>query len=315
MLDASLYFVARILVFGIQCLPLKCVSQLGRFFGWLAWRLDRRHRNVAVKNIADCFPEKSEGEVRSIARENFKRIGENFTASVKTASMGEKALLKVLTVKYPERIKPNPDNRWIMAVGHFGNFELYARASLFLDNCRITTTYRGLRQPAIDKLLLHLRHQSGALYFERRTEGDKLKEALRRGTIMLGLLADQHAGDRGAWLPLFGRECSTSTAPVVFALRYECPLHTAFCHRVGLGRWCIEMGEEIPTTKNGHPRPVDEIATDVNHAYEAAIRQDPANWFWVHRRWKPASKIQLARLAAKKLPSADQPVDNSDTES
>lgn len=306
MLNALLYVIARTLVFGIQCLPLKCVALLGRCFGWLAWRLDRRHRNVALKNIADCFPEKSTSEVRSIARENFKRIGENFTASVKTASMSEKALLKVLTVKYPERIKPNEGNRWIMAVSHFGNFELYARASMFLDNCRITTTYRGLRQPAIDKLLLHLRRQTGALYFERRTEGDKLKEALRRGTIMLGLLADQHAGDRGAWLPLFGRECSTSTAPGVFALRYECPLHSAFCHRVGLGRWCIEMGEEIPTTENGKPRPIDEISTDVNLAYEAAIRRDPANWFWVHRRWKPASKIQLARLAAKKSPSENE---------
>jgi KDO2-lipid IV(A) lauroyltransferase len=28
---------------------------------------------------------------------------------------------------------------------------------------------------------------------------------------------------------------------------------------------------------------------DVNRAFEAAIRRDPANWFWVHRRWKPGA--------------------------
>jgi lauroyl/myristoyl acyltransferase len=25
---------------------------------------------------------------------------------------------------------------------------------------------------------------------------------------------------------------------------------------------------------------------EVNAAYERAIRRDPANWFWPHRRWK-----------------------------
>jgi KDO2-lipid IV(A) lauroyltransferase len=29
---------------------------------------------------------------------------------------------------------------------------------------------------------------------------------------------------------------------------------------------------------------------DVNRAFEAAVRRDPANWFWVHNRWKPAKK-------------------------
>jgi KDO2-lipid IV(A) lauroyltransferase len=26
---------------------------------------------------------------------------------------------------------------------------------------------------------------------------------------------------------------------------------------------------------------------DVNRAFEDAVRRDPANWFWVHNRWKP----------------------------
>ena len=25
---------------------------------------------------------------------------------------------------------------------------------------------------------------------------------------------------------------------------------------------------------------------DVNRVFEAAVRRDPANWFWVHNRWK-----------------------------
>ena len=43
---------------------------------------------------------------------------------------------------------------------------------------------------------------------------------------------------------------------------------------------------EIPTRETGGPRPVHAIMRDVNRAFEAAVRRDPANWFWVHDRWK-----------------------------
>ena len=65
--------------------------------------------------------------------------------------------------------------------------------------------------------------------------------------VMLGLLADQSAGNQGLRLPFFGHDCSTSAAPAVFALRYNCALYTGVCYRVGLARWRIEAGEEIPT--------------------------------------------------------------------
>ena len=112
-------------------------------------------------------------------------------------------------------------------------------------------------------------------------------KACMSGTgLLLGLLADQRARG-GVRLPFLGHECSTSTAPAIFALRYHCPLHTAICYRVALARWRIEIGSEIPTRVNGAARPIAEIMLDVNRAFEAAVRRDPANWFWVHDRWKP----------------------------
>ncbi len=87
-------------------------------------------------------------------------------------------------------------------------------------------------------------------------------------------------------LPFLGHDCDTSAAPAVFALRYHCPLHTAICYRIGLAKWRIEVGDEIPTRENGAPRSIEAIMRDVNRAFEIAVRRDPANWFWVHRRWK-----------------------------
>ena len=76
----------------IQALPLTWVARLGRAGGALAYWLDARHRRVALHNLTMCFGgEKSPAEIRALARENFRRIGENFACAVKTAAMSFEA--------------------------------------------------------------------------------------------------------------------------------------------------------------------------------------------------------------------------------
>jgi KDO2-lipid IV(A) lauroyltransferase len=71
------------------------------------------------------------------------------------------------------------------------------------------------------------------------------------------------------------------------ALRYGCRIFPAICYRAALARWCVDVGDEIHTHDNGEQRSAESIMLDINRAFEAAIRRDPANWFWVHKRWKP----------------------------
>ena len=291
-MDALLYLVARTLVALLQALPLDGVARLGRAGGALAYWLDARHRRVARRNLQNCFgQEKSAAELRAIARENFRRLGENFASAVKTAAMTTEQLRPHVDFVGAEKLLEHKSNRGpqslIIAVGHFGNFELYARFGEFVTEFQIATTYRGLRQPSLNRLMQSLRERSSCRFFERRTEAAALRAAMRDTGLLMGFLADQHAGDRGLRLPFFGRDCSTSAAPAVFALRYRCPLHTAICYRTGPAHWRIEVGDEIPTDEHGHPRSPEAISADINRAFEAAIRRDPANWFWVHNRWKP----------------------------
>jgi len=97
---------------------------------------------------------------------------------------------------------------------------------------------------------------------------------------MLGLLTDQRSVKGHMNLPFLGRDCDVNAAPAIFARRYNAALHTVICYRIGLGQWRIEFGPEIPTTENGESRTSEAIMMDVHRALEAAIRRDPANWFW-----------------------------------
>lgn len=298
-MNRVLYWLALGLVKGLQALPLRGVARLGRAGGGLAYWLDARHRRVALENLARCFPEKSPTEIRGLARENFRRLGENYCCAIKTAAMTSEELKPHLEFIGIENMYPDPyaqvAPRRVVAIGHFGNFELYARFGQVRHGVQCATTYRALRQPALNDLMQSLRVRSECQYFERRLDAAKLKTAMSTPGFMIGFLVDQHAGNGGVWVPFFGRECSTSAAPAIFALRYHCPLYAGICYRVGLAQWRIEATKEIPTHIGGEPRPIEDITLDINRLFEAAVRRDPANWFWVHKRWKPQTRSQKAK--------------------
>ena len=308
-MDLPLYLLARALIWVLQALPLRWVARIGRAGGALAHGFDARHRRVARRNLARWLgAEVSSPQVRTLARENFRRIGENFACAVKTAAMSWEELKPHVEFVAPT-MKPGPGQapRIVAAIGHFGNFELYARFGQFAPGYECATTYRGLRQHSLDRLLQSLRQKSGCRFFERRFEGAALKEFMREPTVILGLLADQHAGPHGLVLPFLGRACSTSPAPAVFALRYHCALYTGICYRIGLAHWRIEAGAEIPTHENDHPRSTAAMMLDVNRAFEAAVQRDPANWFWVHNRWKIQSGESQSGGSEPRVPEVGGP--------
>jgi lauroyl/myristoyl acyltransferase len=298
-MDTLVYLFASAFIALLQALPLRGVARLGRAGGALAYWLDGRHRRVAMRNLQMCFGrQKSASELRELGRENFKRLGENYACAIKTASMTFEQLrphIEFIAPQFDHWSAPGEKPRSVVAaIGHFGNFELYARFGQLVPAFQCATTYRGLQPPSLDRLLQSLRERSGCFFFERRTDGPALRAFMNRGPVILGLLADQHAGNSGLRIPFLGHDCSTSPAPAIFALRYDCALFTGICYRVGLAKWRIESGAEILLRKNGEVRSTEEIMREVNSAFEAAVHRDPANWFWVHNRWKAKSPTRVA---------------------
>jgi KDO2-lipid IV(A) lauroyltransferase len=290
-MNTLIYWLGKALIAFLQALPLTWVARLGRVGGALAYWLDTRHRRVTLKNLTMCFGhEKSPGEIRALAKENFRRIGENYASAVKTIFMSFDELRPHLEQVGAERLLP--PRRVINAGGHFGNFELYARFSDIVPGYQAVTTYRALNQPAANRLMEELRNHSNCLFFERRRDGPLLRAAMNQPAIILGLQIDQHGGDHGLRLPFLGHDCSTNSSPAIFALRYNCELYAAVCYRIGLAKWRLELGEQIPTHENGYPRSIEDIMRDVLRLHEKAVLRDPANWFWVHRRWKGGVKIE-----------------------
>src|SRR2546426_787056 len=128
-MDKPLYYLARALVAFVQALPLKSVARLGCAGGMLAYWFDVRHRRVALRNLTMCFgQEKSAAEIRGIARENFRRLGESYACAIKTAAMTIEQLRPHVEFIAPPllvaSVAQEKARSVVVAIGHFGNFEL-----------------------------------------------------------------------------------------------------------------------------------------------------------------------------------------------
>jgi KDO2-lipid IV(A) lauroyltransferase len=103
----------------------------------------------------------------------------------------------------------------------------------------------------------------------------------------IGMLADQDARRIGVHLPFFGRPASTLTGPARLAIRSRCPIHLSLCDRVGRAAFrarTLAWIEPIPGVEE--EAEIVRIMGEVNTALEAAVRERPDHWYWIHRRWK-----------------------------
>ncbi|MCX6870850.1 MAG: hypothetical protein NTY84_09525 [Verrucomicrobia bacterium] len=278
---------------SIRCLPLVTVARLGRLLGGLAYRLDRRHRRVAEDNIAKTFPELRSKEIHALAFENFRRIGEAYACAIRTPGMDPRELLARIEIVGLEDLLQSGADRLVVATGHFGGFDLLAHVQGHWPNWRLATTYRAQRFTALNTTLQRLRSLTGVQFIERHEATRAIHRFFDQNQSILALFSDQHGGGKGLWLPFLGHHCSCSPAPAVIALRYKALLTMAICYRTDLARWRIEVGPVIPAhDEHGQERSLEDITLEIHRQYDIAVRRDPANWFWVHRRWKPPTANQ-----------------------
>jgi len=181
----------------------------------------------------------------------------------------------------------------LFVTGHYGNFEA-PRAALVARGYRIGGLYRPMANPYFNA---HYAANMHAL-------SDPVFEQGRRGTM--GLLKHIKAGGMGVLLfdvydsagvtiDFLGRPAPTLTSAAEIALRTGALLVPFFGIRNADGV-TFQAVFEAPIP-HGPPEVMMRAVTD---RLEARIRQDPGQWFWIHRRWKPKrqEKRQRKRAAA-----------------
>lgn len=115
-----------------------------------------------------------------------------------------------------------------------------------------------------------------------------VKEGLRRlrSGKWVAVLMDQRLGAAGVDATFFGRRASTTTLPVLLAMRTKAPVFVGYAIREN-NRFRI-VYESIPLSLD-EDKGGDAILANtqiLNDRIEKIVRRQPEKWFWVHNRWK-----------------------------
>ncbi|MEN6626185.1 MAG: lysophospholipid acyltransferase family protein [Candidatus Sumerlaeia bacterium] len=178
----------------------------------------------------------------------------------------------------------------ILACGHLGNWEWLA-AWYAQTAGPVGVVYKPMHNARTDEFITGLRARFGLEAFSTREPSQRrLVTYLKRGGAV-GILSDQDARRRGRFVEFFGRPASTATGMATLAIRLGTPIVPSFCLRDGTGRLRAIVGEPLWPDPGADPEAEElRLLRGYHEALERAILQDPAQYFWWHRRWKTKPK-------------------------
>ena len=285
MLDFCTYLLYRAGSAVVRWIPLPLLFSLGEILGLLAWLLSRKYRRLAQHNLRLAFSDElSLRARRRLTRRHFQRLGANLLSSAKLGTMPLPAVAKCVTLENAELIHAQirAGRGAVVILSHLGSWEIFAQIfPLHFGQAPLGSIFQKLGNPYIDADVRQKRERSGVQLFDRRNGFQAPIDLLRAGGI-LGILADQHAGDHGLWTPFFGRLASTTPLPALLAKRTHLPVLAAAIYTTGRGRWKMVFHPQIDTPEDS----ISTLTAKANIIVAHQIRQAPEDWFWVHNRWK-----------------------------
>jgi KDO2-lipid IV(A) lauroyltransferase len=269
-------------------LPAPVARWLGRGLGEvLAVSLPGRRRRT-LANLERAFPELSAGERRQLCRRFYHHLGQMVLELCALLTWPLERTLSAITLDGREHLETAmaASGRALLLTAHVGNWELLAAAHR-LTGVRLAIVVRPLDSGVLELLARLWREKTGVELIDKRGASRPVRAALARGGAV-GILLDQNAARREAvFVPFFGVPASTSRSMAVLAIRTRTPILPVFIRREGWGRHRAVIHPPLPGSgSDASPGAVAELTRQCTAAIEAAIRETPEQWFWMHDRWR-----------------------------
>ncbi len=285
MLHLLEYWAARLALLGVDLLPPAAASRWAGWLGVLWWTADRPRRRVAISNILRAGVAGDLGEARAIGAAAARHMGAVLVESLKSALvLDDPDRVQVGIPDDVQAVLDDPDRGLIVVSGHFGNWEL---AGQWLSRYKpVAGISRPMNNPRVQELALSRRpRREFRMIPKYDADPGRFIRLLGDGEI-LALLVDQHAR-RGVEVPFFGHPAKTHTTAAMLHLVTRAPLCFATCRRTAPMTFELTLSPLIEQERTGNrSADVEAILLTLNTHLEEAIRRDPDQYLWGHRRWR-----------------------------
>jgi KDO2-lipid IV(A) lauroyltransferase len=268
----------------IARLPYRALLALGRLLGAVTATLPGERRHVAQRNLELCFPELAPVARAQLLRASLADLGLMLVEFAQAWMASDRGIARVpCAIDGLEHLQQcRQQGRGVLLVGaHFSHLELCAR--LVSRRIGIAGMYRIMDNPAFEWMVLRARLRYADAMFAKEDLRATVKY-LKRGGIVWYAPDQDMRGKDAVFVPFFGVPAATITATHHLA-RLSGAAVIPFFHRRrddGAG-YAIRLQaplENFPST--------DVVADTarVNAAIQVMVREAPAQYLWVHKRFK-----------------------------
>jgi Kdo2-lipid IVA lauroyltransferase/acyltransferase len=272
-------------------LPLPVVRSLGWLLGWaLYWAVPTRRRVVA-KNLSLCFPELATQHLKRLEREVFTYFAQAWLdrgwlwhapAATVNARLNLTGALHELDGSSPT----------VIFAPHFIGMDAGGAALSGKVQRQFTSIYTDQSNKVVDEWILKGRKRAGNTRMFGRADGVReITQSLRAGEPLY-LLPDMDFGEKGAELvPFFGITAATVPSVSRFARLGKAKVVPVITR-------LTPSGYDVQVLSAWQNFPTADVHADtarMNAELEGYIRSMPAQYYWVHKRFKtrPPGEAQV----------------------
>ncbi len=278
----------RLLLLLVRLTPLGLGRRLGAALGRVCYYLLPGYRRRSLEGLEIAFGrELPASDRRALARRSLAELGMTLFEFLKLPTLTDDRILALVPIRGEEHLAALRHGPAIFLSCHNGN-PILLGAALALKGWRITTVVRPFTNRSLREFVFVVARRIGLGVIERRGGNllEQCSEVLRHGE-QIGLVVDQDAGSKGIFADFFGRPASTFAGPVLLHRKHRLPVVPLSCIRHPDGSLEGFIEATVPMQETGNVAADDRVNTQRHVALlESHVRRFPANFLWLHRRWK-----------------------------
>lgn len=291
---------------GLSRMPFWFIYGVSDVASWLLFYVLRYRRKVVLENLALCFPEKSPGWRRAIARRFYRGFADTMLESLKMFTLSPEAAKKRLRYLDPDgfaELLASGSNH-IMIFGHFANWEWLMFTKLLYPEMKAVALYQRIENAFVNECALHARERFGMEAMQAKHALLGLSRLKNDGSTMVAFVADQSPARQVIkhWVKFFDVDTPVHIGAHQLAVALKYDVIYLDMERVGRGHYTVRV-EKIYTP--GESVTPYQIVDRFFALLERQIRRSPESWLWSHRRWKYCPR-SVAEMTEEKIKNGER---------
>jgi KDO2-lipid IV(A) lauroyltransferase len=246
----------------------------------------RYRRRLVRDNLIRSFPERDLRQIKSIEKDYYRYLGDQFVETIKAFRMDEQELRQRVTLENPEVLTGlfEKGQSIMHLLGHHANWEWYAKVLAMHIQHSLWFVYKPLSQDGFEHLLARMRQTHGIQVVPMKEVAQRLTAGPKK-PVCCYFGADQSptAHNRFMWIPFLHQPTAVFLGAEELATRHNMAVVYGSMRRKERGHYTISI--EMLTTRPADLKP-GEITRWHCRALEKLLQDQPQYWLWSHNRWK-----------------------------